>query len=324
MQALAPLGGCPLTLRRCRPLARGRRPAVAARTAAEVRPAAWSADLVREFDGDGDGKLTYEEAEQLLLTVQRTSAEAAARPPAPPPPAPAPAPTPAPAPAKAPPLTWDMQVVLGWRAASQQRVSPLASLGRYVQAKMTNSGRGRAPLSDLVWTFVGMYAAVLALGVLNLYAKTWPVVGAWHQQGLGLLLGSFGTLCVLIFGKPEVEAVRLWNLFAGHVIATFTVIGLLHVWGPCIWSRALAMACMIAAMLFTDSVHPPGGALVLMAVDSHAIQTMDWWFMIYPSLFFTVLLLLPLGVGVNWLKRNVRFDFPEAQPADSVLRPKAA
>lgn len=29
-------------------------------------------------------------------------------------------------------------------------------------------------------------------------------------------------------------------------------------------------------------------------------------FMIYPSLTFTVLLLLPLGVAVNWLKRNVR------------------
>jgi CBS-domain-containing membrane protein len=29
-------------------------------------------------------------------------------------------------------------------------------------------------------------------------------------------------------------------------------------------------------MLATDSVHPPGGALVLMAVDSAAIQEMDW------------------------------------------------
>ena len=203
----------------------------------------------------------------------------------------------------------------------------MSALGSYMHTKLTNSGKARASLSEMVWTFVGMYTAVLALGVLNMHAKTWPVVGQWHQQvgvrqlqvphapwlgshaapvfrppqsarptspqyahmracqptpgrspapprahpsathltsldepgtrgtppsslravrqalhatrchrrgcsgsssdsggmhapvpptrpthtqGLGLLLGSFGTLCVLIFGKPEVEAVRLW------------------------------------------------------------------------------------------------------------------
>lgn len=35
-------------------------------------------------------------------------------------------------------------------------------------------------------------------------------------QGLGLLLGSFGTLCVLIFGRPEAEAVRVWNLLVSE------------------------------------------------------------------------------------------------------------
>lgn len=68
MQAMAPSGGCPLSRRR--PLPLGRRPVVAARTATVASPAAWSSDLVRKFDGDGDGKLTYVEAEQLLLAVQ--------------------------------------------------------------------------------------------------------------------------------------------------------------------------------------------------------------------------------------------------------------
>ncbi len=31
------------------------------------------------------------------------------------------------------------------------------------------------------------------------------------------------------------------------------------------------------------------------------------WFMLYPSLTFTVAVLLPLGVAVNWLKRNIRW-----------------
>ena len=78
-------------------------------------------------------------------------------------------------------------------------------------------------------------------------------------------------------GCPGLLLLPRRNMAAGHFIATFTVLVLLHAFGACIWSRALAMALMICAMLFTDSVHPPGGALVLMAVDSHAIQTMDWW-----------------------------------------------
>ncbi|KXZ42802.1 hypothetical protein GPECTOR_117g367 [Gonium pectorale] len=186
----------------------------------------------------------------------------------------------------------------------------VSALLSYIGSKLRNNGKARASASDLLWSFCGMFAAVMALGIMNLHVRSWPVVGEWHQQGLGLLLGSFGTLCVLIFGRPEAEAVRVWNLLAGHVIATATVLTLLHVLGPSVFSRSLAMAAMITAMLATDSVHPPGGALVLMAVDSAAIQRMDWWFMLYPSLAVTIAVLLPLGIAVNWLKRNVKFDFP--------------
>ncbi len=67
--------------------------------------------------------------------------------------------------------------------AARARGEGLASafLG-YMSRKLSNSGRARASLSDLVWSFAGMFAAVLALGVLNLHVRDWPVVGAWHQQ----------------------------------------------------------------------------------------------------------------------------------------------
>lgn len=44
----------------------------------------------------------------------------------------------------------------------------------------------------------------------------------------------------------------------------------------CMYVCPGVQAVMMVAMLWTDSVHPPGGALVLMAVDSVAIQRMDW------------------------------------------------
>ncbi|GLI65757.1 hypothetical protein VaNZ11_009372 [Volvox africanus] len=295
-------------------------------------------NLLARFDGDGDGQLTYAEANQafaalqaqLTLNVSPAHTPSAQAPSEPAPVAAVTANRPSPA-------TWDLQVANGFRAALARGESPIAALLSYMASKLSNKGRARAAASDLLWSFAGMFLAVTALGVMNLHVRSWPVVGEWHQQGLGLLLGSFGTLCVLIFGRPEAEAVRIWNLLMGHVIATATVLTLLHVLGPSILSRALAMACMIASMMFTDSVHPPGGALVLMAVDSTAIQKIDWWFMLYPSLAVTIALLLPLGIAINWLKRNVRFDFPislstpdhgpvvEPSPSPSSrLRPKMA
>jgi hypothetical protein len=55
------------------------------------------------------------------------------------------------------------------------------------------------------------------------------------------------------------------------------------------------------------------------------------WFLLYPSLTFCCLLLLPLGLVCNALKREVQFDFPQAQAQAQggeggmgELRPKAA
>ncbi len=111
----------------------------------------------------------------------------------------------------------------GIRAAAARGQGVASAALNYTLTKLSNTGKNRATASDLLWTFCGMFAAVSILGCLNMYVRGAPVVGVFHQHGLSLLLGSFGTLCVLIFGRPEAEAVRLWNLLAGHVIATFTV-----------------------------------------------------------------------------------------------------
>ncbi len=91
------------------------------------------------------------------------------------------------------------------------------------------------------------------------HVKTWPGVGEWHRHGLGLLLGSFGTLSVLLFARPEAEAIKFWNLIAGHILSVAVVMTVLFFMGPSILSRAVAMGLAICAMLWTDSVHPPGG-----------------------------------------------------------------
>lgn len=49
---------------------------------------------------------------------------------------------------------------------------------------------------------------------------------------------------------------------------------------------------------------------MLLAIDNLAVQSMGWAYLLYPSLTFCALVMLPVGALTNWLKRNVRFDFP--------------
>ncbi|KAL6759055.1 HPP family-domain-containing protein [Haematococcus lacustris] len=202
------------------------------------------------------------------------------------------------------PISWD-HGLNAWcqHAYSRTPAQLLADRAHIVQSK-------RASASDVVWSSLGMFCAVYALGTANSIVSALPGVGPWHQQGLGLLLGSFGTICVLLFGRPEAEAIRTWNLVVGHLTSVSVVLCVLGCLGSTVFSRALAMALALASMLLTDSVHPPGGALVLMAMDSRAIQSMQAWFLVYPSLAWTLALLLPLGAATNWLKRNVQFQWP--------------
>lgn len=78
-------------------------------------------------------------------------------------------------------------------------------------------------------------------------------------QGAPLLLGSFGTLAILLFGKPEAEPVRLWSVIAGQLGATAIAICTLQVLGANILSRAAAMAAAVTWMMWSDCIHPPGG-----------------------------------------------------------------
>jgi CBS-domain-containing membrane protein len=79
------------------------------------------------------------------------------------------------------------------------------------------------------------------------------------SQGVPLLLGSFGTLAILLFGKPEAEPVRLWPIIAGQVGATVIVMAVLQIWGANLISRAAAMGATVAWMMWSDCIHPPGG-----------------------------------------------------------------
>lgn len=73
------------------------------------------------------------------------------------------------------------------------------------------------------------------------------------------MLGSFGTIAVLLFGRPDAYPVRLWPVIAGQVGSAIIAVSCIQALGSSIASRSIAMAAMIMYMLWTDTIHPPGG-----------------------------------------------------------------
>lgn len=74
-----------------------------------------------------------------------------------------------------------------------------------------------------------------------------------------MLLGSFGTFAILLFGRPEADAVRLWPLLGGQLGATAIAMVIIQLFGANLLSRAAAMAATVVYMMWSDTIHPPGG-----------------------------------------------------------------
>ena len=120
----------------------------------------------------------------------------------------------------------------------------------------------RKPLSEIFWAWVGGFAGILAVWWLNNY------MGIQEDANM-FLIGSFGASAVLIYGVPMGELSQPRNLVGGHVLRNIEgveIAALLKQREEGIKVSALAVATAIAAMMVTNTTHPPGGATALIAV----------------------------------------------------------
>lgn len=97
-----------------------------------------------------------------------------------------------------------------------------------------------------------------------------------------LLLAPFGASCVLVFGVPTSPFVKFRNIVGGYLISA--AMGLLAVTllGPGVAGAAVGVALAISAMMLTDTIHPPAGAVPIVVALTQ------------PGLSF---LLAPVGAG---------------------------
>lgn len=78
-------------------------------------------------------------------------------------------------------------------------------------------------------------------------------------QGL-LLLGSFGSSALLLFGLPEAALSQPRNVVLGHVGASLIALACLALLGAGWWVVGVATGLAVGFMMLTRTVHPPAGA----------------------------------------------------------------
>ena len=125
----------------------------------------------------------------------------------------------------------------------------------------------------------------------------------FHSLGAPFILGSFGTLSILVFGQANSTNIRVWNVVLGHMIGAACGLLSVKLLGYTALAKAVAMSSTLVAMLWSGAVHPPGGALALLMVQDPKLQVRGQWYVLYPALFGGLVLYF-MGFLTNRLKKH--------------------
>ncbi|MFL6547843.1 MAG: HPP family protein [Povalibacter sp.] len=114
-------------------------------------------------------------------------------------------------------------------------------------------------------------------------------------MALPWLVAPLGASAVLVFAVPASPLAQPWSVVGGNTLSALVGIACARWIGDPALAASIAVAGAIALMLVTRSLHPPGGAMALFAVLSHATHPA---FAIFPALTNSLLLVFA-GVAYN-------------------------
>ena len=138
---------------------------------------------------------------------------------------------------------------------------------------------------DVAWAAGGSFATLLlAHRVESMSSAVMPSCVCIAGAPPPFILGTMGTLGVGLFATPTAQGMRLRSLVIGHLVSAAVVLCVVSLLGPTPLARAIAFAASLAFMMLFRAVHPPGGGLVVLLIDSDALRALGHWFLIWPGL----------------------------------------
>lgn len=131
--------------------------------------------------------------------------------------------------------------------------------------------------------------AVLCRMIVDL-GLTADAIGPW-------LVAPLGASAVLVFAVPASPLAQPWSVVGGNVVSALAGIVCVQ-WIPdTALAGAAAVSLAIGGMFVLRCLHPPGGAMALLAVLTHSTQ---FQFAFFPA-FINSLLLVLVGIAYNSL-----------------------
>jgi len=164
-----------------------------------------------------------------------------------------------------------------YRSASARLKSTSAILRNYL-SKIHGSSvyQPRFPLKQILFSYIGSFFGIAALAYISAQTK-YPLIAA-----------PFGAAAVLVFAIPDSPFAQPRNVIVGNCLGAIVSLVMVHLFGSGPWVMALAVATTIKVMQLTKTLHPPGGAVALVGVMSHA----EWDFLVTPVLAGSVVMVL--------------------------------
>ncbi len=137
-------------------------------------------------------------------------------------------------------------------------------------------------IRQLIAAFVGSFTGIAIVAYFSL------------NQEMSLLVPSFGASAVLLYAASHVPMAQSKNVLVGHLISALVGVTIYQLWGLSWWTLALGVALAILVMMFTDTLHPPGGATAFAAVFTQQ----EYIFVLKPVA-VGVLVLLAIAIVVH-------------------------
>ncbi len=138
--------------------------------------------------------------------------------------------------------------------------------------------------------------------------------GAPWGGELPWLVAPLGASTVLVFAVPSSPLAQPWSVVVGNTVSALVGVAAVHLIPWTEVAAACAVATAIGAMMWTRSLHPPGGAVALLMVLS---GTRDWRMALAPVA-LNSLLLAVAGMVYNPMTGR-RYPHPQGRtpPAPS-------
>ena len=136
-------------------------------------------------------------------------------------------------------------------------------------------------MKRVLFAFSAAISAVLTIGILS-------YLNYGSNLNILLLIPSFGSSVVLLFGVPESPFSKPKNIFFGHLITSLVgIIALHYVKLPIFLVIPIAVGCGIFFMILLNVTHPPAGGNPVIVIVSNA----SYDFLVFPIIIGTVILI---------------------------------